>query len=86
MSEFERRAVLLRRVNALEGQAATLAETSKDTAIRTEARALMETLRRMRAFLESAPLGPGLEDSEHVVDSATLLLASLGLPRRAPPE
>ena len=85
MSDFERRAALLTRVNALEGQAATLAETSKDAAIRTEARALMEMLRRTRAFLESAPLGPGVEESEHVVDSASLLLASLGLPRRAPP-
>jgi hypothetical protein len=78
MTEFERRVALLARVHALERQAAALTEAARDGAMRTEARSLMETLRRTRAFLEAAPSGPGLEESEHVVDSASLLLASLG--------
>ena len=78
MSEFERRTALLARVHALERQAATLTQASKDAAMRTEARTLMESLRRTRAFLEAAPSGTALEESEHVVDSLSLLLASLG--------
>ena len=77
MTEFERRAALLTRVHALERQAATLTEASKDAAVRTEARTLMETLRRTHAFLDAALSGPGLDETEHVVDSASLLLAAL---------
>ena len=86
MTEFERQAALLTRVHALERQAATLTEASKDAATRTEARTLMEMLRRTRAFLEAASSGPGLDESEHVVDSASLLLASLGRDTPARPK
>jgi ABC-type transporter Mla subunit MlaD len=81
MTDFDRRAALLARVDTLERHAATLAEAFKDAATSTEARSLRDTLRRTRAFLEDAAPGPGLDDVQHVIDSASLLLASLGRSR-----
>ena len=69
---------MLARVDTLQRHAAAFAEAITHTALRTDARALMETLQRTRAFLEDASPGPGLDGVEHVMDSISLLLASLG--------
>jgi hypothetical protein len=72
------RTTLLARLTALERQAASQAELLADVAQQTEVRSLLSMLARIRSFLETATPGPGLDEAEHALDSATLLLASLG--------
>jgi hypothetical protein len=76
MAVLEPRVALLARLDTLQRHAAGQAAALENAAQRAEALALVDALHRLRAFLESAAPGPGLDDAGHVIDSASLLLGS----------
>lgn len=78
MTELERRAAVFSRVDELQHHAAALEDAFADDTVRCEARQIRERLQRARTELEAVMSLERLDDVEHLVDSASVLLASLG--------
>jgi hypothetical protein len=76
VTDFERRAALTARIDTLERHAKTLQVTLGLAASR-EVGELLEQLRLARGALDAALTTTVLTEVEHVVDAASLLLASL---------
>jgi hypothetical protein len=79
MSELERRVALIARIDTLERHASVLEATFTTQTLKAETTKLMETLHRVKAILDAgATASPVLSEAEHLVDAASMLLASLG--------
>jgi hypothetical protein len=78
MTFFEKRVALKARLDTLERQAGALDATFKSEELKTLAGELMSAIQHAKARLEDAPTTSVLEEVEHGVDAASLMLASLG--------
>jgi hypothetical protein len=78
MTELERRATLFARVDTLERHATTLREAFTDPTFTRDAQKVLDLLHSARMSLDAAKGPDQLTSVEHVIDAASLLLASLG--------
>ena len=78
MTFFEKRVALLARLDTLERHARTLDATFTSADLKAQTADLLAMLEGTKASLESAPTTSALEEAEHAVDAASLLLASIG--------
>ena len=78
MTSFEKRVALMARIDTLERHAGTLEAMLTGDELKTQTGELLATLQHARAALEDAPTTSVLEEVEHSIDAASLILASLG--------
>ena len=78
MSEIEQRATLLARISILERHANTLVEAFASGAWNADAQRVLDMLREARTTLEAWGPPETLVEVERTVDTASLLLASIG--------
>ena len=78
MTFFEKRVALLARLDTLERHALTLDATFTSEDLKTQSGELLSMLGRTRVSLEGAPTTSALEEAEHAIDAASLLIASIG--------
>jgi hypothetical protein len=78
MTFFEKRVALMARLDTLERHASALEATFKGGELKGQAGGLVSTLKDVKESLEGAPTTTALEEAEHALDAASLLLASIG--------
>lgn len=78
MTELERRAALMARIDTLERHATTLRNAFMAATFRAEGTEILDMLRTARLSLGVAHSTDQFESVERVIDAASLLLASLG--------
>jgi hypothetical protein len=78
MTVFEKRVALMARIDTLERHATALEATFRGDELKTQAGDLLAKLHLAKASLNGDPPASVLEDVEHAVDAASLLLASIG--------